>query len=126
MTLPELFSAAFKHKDMPSDLKVDLRNFLNDRNHKQDCDGVEMMQVLLGATEADIAASGSKNIEIENTALLISGLLNNPNVPQRIRDGLSEGVEECFNEDIDQSEIIDYRDSPEYIAMILRGLPEND
>lgn len=58
-------------------------------------------------------------IETDNTALLISDLLNSPHVPSRIRDGLINALDDTSGVDI--SEINAFWKSPEYIAMVLRG-----
>ncbi len=55
------------------------------------------------------------------TAKQVSDLLNNPDLPEPIRDGLADGLNELFNSHINQSEFIDYQSTPEYVEKILRG-----
>lgn len=59
--------------------------------------------------------------EIDELAVMISTLLNHPNIPQELYSNLSEAITDFFNSDIDQTEIKEFFDSPEYIAKILDG-----
>jgi hypothetical protein len=69
----------------------------------------------------------------ENLAVLISGVLNHPDLPEPMREVFREAITTAFNEHIDQSEVDAFEKSPEYIGMIIRGyqrraaynLPEN-
>ncbi len=56
-----------------------------------------------------------------DTAKQVSDLLNNPNLPEPIKDGLQDGLLDLFNSHINQSEFHDYEKSPEYVEKILRG-----
>ena len=48
-------------------------------------------------------------------------LLNNPNLPEPIKDGLADGLLDLFNSHIDQSDFVEYQKSSEYVEKILRG-----
>ncbi len=63
----------------------------------------------------------SQNIETSDTAKQISDLLNNPDLPEPLKDGLAEGLLDMFNSHANQDEFIEYEKSPEYVEMILRG-----
>jgi len=58
---------------------------------------------------------------VSDTAKQVSDLLNNPNLPEPIKDGLQDGLLDLFNSHINQSEFHDYEKSPEYVEKILRG-----
>ncbi len=74
--------------------------------------------VLYGTKYKD--ASG-ESLKPSDTAKQVSDLLNNPDLPEPIRDGLADGLLDLFNSHINQSEIHDYEKSPEYVEKILRG-----
>jgi hypothetical protein len=69
----------------------------------------------------------------ENLAVLISGVLTHPDLPEPMLDLFQRAIADVFNEHIDQSEVDAFEKSPEYIEMIIRGyhrkaagsLPEN-
>jgi hypothetical protein len=63
----------------------------------------------------------SESLKPSDTAKQVSDLLNNPNLPEPIRDGLADGLLDLFNSHINQSEFHDYEKSPEYVEKILRG-----
>ncbi len=65
-------------------------------------------------------ASG-ESLKPSDTAKQVSDLLNNPDLPEPIKDGLRDGLVDLFNSHIDQSEFNDYEKSPEYVEKILRG-----
>jgi hypothetical protein len=65
-------------------------------------------------------ASG-ESLKPSDTAKQVSDLLNNPDLPEPIRDGLQDGLLDLFNSHINQSEFNDYEKSPEYVEKILRG-----
>ncbi len=62
-----------------------------------------------------------ESLETRDAAKQISELLNNPNLPEPIKDGLADGLLDLFNSHIDQSEFHDYEKSPEYVEKVLRG-----
>jgi hypothetical protein len=76
-----------------------------------------MHNEVFGMNEAETADSKP----VSNTAKQISELLNNPNLPEPIKDGLADGLTELYNSHINQSEFHDYEKSPEYVEKILRG-----
>jgi hypothetical protein len=59
------------------------------------------------------------DLDIDNLALTLSGLINNPKVPEPITDGISQVMTDFFNEHVDQSDFIKETHSPEYIAKLL-------
>ncbi len=61
------------------------------------------------------------NKPVSDAAKQVSDLLNNPDLPELIKDGLQDGLLELFNSHINQSEFHDYEKSPEYVEKILRG-----
>jgi len=62
-----------------------------------------------------------ESLETQDAAKQISELLNNPNLPEPIKDGLADGLLDLFNSHIDQSDFVEYQNSPEYVEKILRG-----
>ena len=62
-----------------------------------------------------------ESLETRDAAKQISELLNNPDLPEPIRDGLQDGLTDLYNSHINQSEFHDYEKSPEYVEKILRG-----
>ncbi len=74
--------------------------------------------VLYGTKYKD--ASG-ESLKPSDTAKQVSDLLNNPDLPEPIKDGLRDGLLDLFNSHINQSEFHDYEKSPEYVEKILRG-----
>ncbi len=74
--------------------------------------------VMFGTKYKD--ASG-ESLKPSNTAKQVSDLLNNPDLPEPIKDGLADGLLDLFNSHINQSEFHDYEKSPEYVEKILRG-----
>lgn len=57
----------------------------------------------------------------ENLALLISDVLNHPDMPEHLHGCLIEALVTFCNEHIDQDQIGDFQQSPAYIEMRLRG-----
>jgi hypothetical protein len=51
----------------------------------------------------------------------ISGLLNDPSVPEPLRESLADGLNDLYNSNIDQTEVNAHQKSPEYIEKVLRG-----
>jgi hypothetical protein len=76
-----------------------------------------MHDKVFGMNEAETA----DNKPVSNTAKQVSDLLNNPDLPEPIRDGLADGLLDLFNSHINQSKFHDYEKSPEYVEKILRG-----
>jgi hypothetical protein len=66
-------------------------------------------------------AAPGESLKPSDTAKQVSDLLNNPDLPEPIRDGLQDGLLDLFNSRINQSEFHDYEKSPEYVEKILRG-----
>lgn len=62
-----------------------------------------------------------ESLKSSDTANQLSALLNNPNLPEPIKEGLADGLLDLFNSHINQSEFHDYEKSPEYVEKILRG-----
>lgn len=62
-----------------------------------------------------------ESLKPSDAAKQVSDLLNNPDLPEPIKDGLADGLLELFNSHINQSEFHDYEKSPEYVEKILRG-----
>jgi hypothetical protein len=65
--------------------------------------------------------SPGESLKPSDTAKQVSDLLNNPDLPEPVRDGLQDGLLDLFNSHINQSEFHDYEKSPEYVEKILRG-----
>ncbi len=76
-----------------------------------------MHNEIFGMNEAETAAGKP----VSDAAKQVSDLLNNPNLPEPIKDGLQDGLLDLFNSHINQSEFHDYEKSPEYVEKILRG-----
>jgi hypothetical protein len=68
-----------------------------------------------------IVDTPGESLKPSDTAKQVSDLLNNPDLPEPIRDGLADGLLDLFNSHINQSEFHDYEKSPEYVEKILRG-----
>jgi hypothetical protein len=63
-------------------------------------------------------------VESTNTSDLakqLSDLINNPDLPEPIQEDLKDSILNTFSMHADQSEIIKFEDSPQYIEMVLRG-----
>ncbi len=75
------------------------------------------------ATRVNSAYKGTsgESLKPSDTAKQVSDLLNNPDLPEPIKDGLADGLLDLFNSHINQSEFHDYEKSPEYVEKILRG-----
>jgi hypothetical protein len=60
--------------------------------------------------------------EIDNLALVLSGLLNNPNLPSGIYNSLKDGLDDAFNDLPNEAniELSSLRDSPEYLAKLIQ------
>jgi hypothetical protein len=67
-----------------------------------------------------IMTEGSKG-EISQPAQTISALLNDEELPQPLKEAITDGLLDLFNTRINQDEFLDYEKSPEYVEKILRG-----
>jgi hypothetical protein len=118
MCILELFTG----KDADSSV-CDLANGLQDylfRWTKEYGNSVDAWKdsVLYGTKYKD---APGESLNPSDTAKQVSDLLNNPDLPEPIRDGLQDGLLDLFNSHINQSEFHDYEKSPEYVEKILRG-----
>jgi hypothetical protein len=68
----------------------------------------------------DLIPQGSKG-EISQPAQTISNLLNDEELPQPLKEAITDGLLDLFNTRINQDEFLDYEKSPEYVEKILRG-----
>jgi hypothetical protein len=59
--------------------------------------------------------------EISQPAQTISALLNDEELPQPLKEAITDGLLDLFNSRINQDEFLDYEKSPEYVEKILRG-----
>jgi hypothetical protein len=59
--------------------------------------------------------------EISQPAQTISNLLNDEELPQPLKEAITDGLLDLFNTRINQDEFLDYEKSPEYVEKILRG-----
>jgi hypothetical protein len=85
-----------------------------------------MAESALMGTESRDAESATLNTpgetsETSDLAKQISDLINNPDLPEPIQDGLKDAIIDTFNSHISQKEITNFEDSPVYIDMVLRG-----
>jgi len=62
-----------------------------------------------------------ESLKTRDAAKQTCELLNNPNLPEPIKDGLADGLLDLFNSHIDQSDFVEYQKSSEYVEKILRG-----
>ncbi len=62
------------------------------------------------------------NANLDNLALLLSGVLNNPNLPIDIYNGLKRGMNDAFNNLPPEKnhELSEFEDSPEYLAKLFQ------
>lgn len=49
----------------------------------------------------------------------ISDLINNPDLPEPLYNYFSQALTDFFNDDIDQTAIVEFQHSPRYIEMLL-------
>jgi hypothetical protein len=59
--------------------------------------------------------------EISQPAQTISDLLNDEELPEPLKEAITDGLLDLFNTRINQDEFLDYEKSPEYVEKILRG-----
>jgi hypothetical protein len=59
--------------------------------------------------------------EISQPAQTISALLNDEELPQPLKEAITDGLLDLFNTRINQDEFLDYEKSPEYVEKILSG-----
>ena len=82
--------------------------------------------VLTGKKYPNAPDAKMQNSQTTDIARQISGLLNNEDVPEQIRDALTDGLLDLYNSHIDQSKFIEHQKSPEYVEQILCGCsPDN-
>ncbi len=62
------------------------------------------------------------DIELDNLALLLSGVLNSPNLPTGVYNGLVKGLDDAFNDLPSDSnkELSEYQNTPEYLAKLFQ------
>jgi hypothetical protein len=70
---------------------------------------------------SNVRIAPGESLKSSDTAKQVSDLLNNPDLPEPIKEGLQDGLLDLFNSHINQSEFHDYEKSPEYVEKILRG-----
>ncbi len=118
MQILELFTV--KDADVSvCDLAEDLQGYLFQwtKEYGNAMDGWKD-SVLYGTKYKD---APGESLKPSDAAKQVSDLLNNPNLPEPIKDGLQDGLLDLFNSHINQSEFHDYEKSPEYVERILRG-----
>ncbi len=118
MCILELFTV--KNADVSvCDLAEDLQGYLFQwtKEYGNAMDGWKD-SVMFGDKYKDAPGESLKS---SDTAKQVSALLNNPNLPEPIKEGLADGLLDLFNSHINQSEFHDYEKSPEYVEKILRG-----
>jgi len=118
MEILELFSikdSSVMIGDMVNDLQQHLFIWTNEYGNAVDA---WKDSVLYGTKYKD---TPGESLKPGDTAKQVSDLLNNPNLPGPIKDGLADGLLDLFNSHISQSEFRDYEKSPEYVEKILRG-----
>jgi hypothetical protein len=81
--------------------------------------------VKVEADITEIIPEGSKG-EISQPAQTISDLLNDEELPQPLKEAITDGLLDLFNSRINQDEFLDYEKSPEYVEKILRGYQANN
>jgi hypothetical protein len=64
--------------------------------------------------------------EISKPAQTISNLLNDEELPEPLKEAITDGLLDLFNTRINQDEFLDYEKSPEYVEKILRGYQANN
>ncbi len=118
MEILELFSikdSSVMVGDMVEDLQQHLFTWT-----KEYGDGISQWKESVLSGKKYQTAPG-ESLETQDAAKQISELLNNPNLPEPIKDGLADGLLDLFNSHIDQSDFVEYEKSPEYVEKILRG-----
>ncbi len=118
MEILELFSikdSSVMIGDMVEDLQQHLFTWT-----KEHGDGISQWKESVLSGKKYQTAPG-ESLKPSDTAKQVSDLLNNPDLPEPIKDGLQDGLLDLFNSHINQSEFHDYEKSPEYVEKILRG-----
>jgi hypothetical protein len=125
--MPELLEAVCNHDDCPDWLQDVIWNGFNNRMNGS---GISAGYFRFALGETGVKANsdpeenfpqGSKGQASDKAAEYISELLNDPNLPEPIREAIADGLVDMFNSHIDQTECNEHQRSPEYIAKILRG-----
>ena len=91
---------------------------------KEHDDGVSLWKesVLTGAKyKTDDPGDDPPSGEISQPAQTISDLLNDEELPEPLKEAITDGLLDLFNTRINQDEFLDYEKSPEYVEKILRG-----
>jgi len=62
------------------------------------------------------------NANLDNLALLLSGVLNSPNLPTGVYNGLVQGLDDAFNDlpPGSNKELSEYQNTPEYLAKLFQ------
>ncbi len=118
MEILELFSikdSSVMIGDMVEDLQQHLFTWTKEYGNSVDA---WKDSVLYGTKYKD---APGESLKTQDAAKQISELLNNPNLPEPIKDGLADGLLDLFNSHIDQSDFVEYQKSSEYVEKILRG-----
>lgn len=63
----------------------------------------------------------SKTKKLASLAERLSAVIEDPNLPEPLHDGILDLLTEMFNSHVDQSEFLKYEKSPEYISKLLCG-----
>ena len=64
--------------------------------------------------------TGGESPKTSDTAKQVSDLLNNPNTPTALKNGIKNGLDEIFNHELDdQTLLLKFEQSPEYIEKLL-------
>jgi len=122
-----IYRETFAYSDNSSDWKKDilakrgLENGveLSETTHKSVLDLSEQPEV---ETETDDEEKYTGDAEIGNLALMLSGVLTNPNLPVNVYNALSSAIDDVFNElpSEENEEISSYQTSPEYLAKLIQ------
>ncbi|HEX8286785.1 MAG TPA: hypothetical protein VF556_02250 [Pyrinomonadaceae bacterium] len=117
--LPELLEAVCNHADCPGWLQDVIWNGFNNRI---DATGLSAhwFRYALGELKDSNENSPSKS-EHKQAAEFISKLLDDPTLPEPIREAIAGGLVDMYNEHIDTTECNKHQQSTQYIEMILRG-----
>jgi hypothetical protein len=129
-------SAVLNHPQTPEKLYNKIGDYLADGVHLR-CDEPNFIKaaiVGLNAEESresapsdlsemstDFLKTNDTQAEFKHFAECLSEILKSPNTPKSLYDAIANGLEEVFNEDIDQTEFVEERASPEYIERLFNA-----
>jgi hypothetical protein len=122
MEIFELFAFKgdnFTARNLAEDLQFHLFTWTKEHD-----DGVSLWKesVFTGAKyKTDDPGDDPPSGEISQPAQTISDLLNDEELPQPLKEAITDGLLDLFNTRINQDEFLDYEKSPEYVEKILRG-----